>query len=138
VIGREELADDPRFGSPALRAQRETEVNSIIGEWTKKHDKHEAMRVLGEAGIPAGAVLDTKELAEEQTFYSRGILQVMDHPEVKNYAMPAWPVRHNGAPPTVKASPLLAEHSAEVLASWLGMGAREIDGLVQEKVITKR
>jgi crotonobetainyl-CoA:carnitine CoA-transferase CaiB-like acyl-CoA transferase len=52
--------------------------------------------------------------------------------------MPAWPVRHNGAPPTVKASPLLAEHSAEVLASWLGMGAREIDGLVQEKVITKR
>jgi formyl-CoA transferase len=96
------------------------------------------MRVLGEAGIPAGAVLDTKELAEEQTFYSRGILQVMDHPEVKSYAMPAWPVRHNGAPPTVKASPLLAEHSAEVLASWLGMGAREIDGLVQEKVITKR
>ena len=138
VIGREELADDPRFGTPALRAQREEEVNTIIGDWTKEHDKHAAMKMLGEAGIPAGAVLDTKELADEETFYSRGILQVMAHPEVKNYAIPAWPVRHNGAPPAVKASPLLAEHSAAVLSSWLGLSPKEIEGLAQDKVITKR
>jgi crotonobetainyl-CoA:carnitine CoA-transferase CaiB-like acyl-CoA transferase len=62
----------------------------------------------------------------------------MDHPEVKDYAMPGWPVRHDGVPPAVKASPLLAEHSTQVLESWLGMGAAEIEGLVQEKVITKR
>jgi formyl-CoA transferase len=138
VIGREDLGDDPRFTSPAGRMQREAEVNSIIGEWTKRHDKHEAMRTLGEAGIPAGAVLDTQELADEETFYSRGILQVMDHPEVRGYAMPAWPVRHDGAPPAVKASPLLAEHSAQVLKSWLGLDERAIEGLVQERVITKR
>jgi formyl-CoA transferase len=138
VIGCEELADDPQYGSPSVRAQREAEVNTIIGDWTKKHDKHAAMRMLGDAGIPAGAVLDTKEIAEEPTFYSRGILQVMDHPEVKDYAMPGWPVRHDGVPPAVKASPLLAEHSTQVLESWLGMGAAEIEGLVQEKVITKR
>jgi formyl-CoA transferase len=138
VIGREDLGDDPRFTSPAARMQREVEVNSIIGEWTKRHDKHEAMRALGEAGIPAGAVLDTQELADEETFYSRGILQVVDHPEVRGYAMPAWPVRHNGAPPPVKASPLLAEHSAEVLESWLGLDQRAIEGLVQERVITRR
>ena len=65
----------------------------------KQHDKHEAMRLLGAAGIPAGAVLDTKELTDEPTFYDRGILQVMDHPTVKGYGMPAWPVRHDGAPP---------------------------------------
>jgi formyl-CoA transferase len=82
VIGREDLIDDERYASPAVRAQRESEVNAIIGDWTKKHDKHAAMRMLGEAGIPAGAVLDTKEIADEPTFYSRGILQVMDHPEV--------------------------------------------------------
>ena len=44
--------------------------------WTKQHDKHEAMRLLGGAGIPAGAVLDTKELAEDPTFDERGILQI--------------------------------------------------------------
>jgi formyl-CoA transferase len=51
-----------------------------------QYDKHEAMRLLGSAGIPAGAVLDTKELADDRTFYERGVLQVMDHPDRKNYA----------------------------------------------------
>jgi len=52
--------------------------------------------------------------------------------------MPAWPVRHNGAPPTVEPSPLLGEHTTEVLGSWLGLDKRAIEGLVQEKVIAKR
>jgi formyl-CoA transferase len=96
------------------------------------------MRMLGSAGIPAGAVLDSKELYDDRNFYERGIMQAMDHPSIKNYAIPAWPVRHNGAPPTVKTSPLLGEHSAEVLANWLGMSEREIEGLLQEKVVTRQ
>ena len=79
--------------------EHEAEIDAIVADWTKQHDKHEAMRLLGGAGIPAGAVLDTKELIDDQTFHDRGILQVMDHPVVKDYAMPAWPVRHDGAPP---------------------------------------
>jgi crotonobetainyl-CoA:carnitine CoA-transferase CaiB-like acyl-CoA transferase len=51
--------------------------------------------------------------------------------------MPAWPVRHDGAPPTVTAAPLLGQHTAEVLAGWLGLGAGEIEGLVREKVIAR-
>jgi crotonobetainyl-CoA:carnitine CoA-transferase CaiB-like acyl-CoA transferase len=56
---------------------------------------------------------------------------------VKNYRVPAWPVRHDGAPPPVKASPLLGEHSAEVLKSWLGLSDRELEGLLQERVISR-
>jgi crotonobetainyl-CoA:carnitine CoA-transferase CaiB-like acyl-CoA transferase len=138
VVGREDLIGDKRYETPADRTEREAEVNAIVSEWTKKYDKHEAMRLIGAAGIPAGAVLDTKELAEDKTFYDRGILQVVDHPLVKGYQMPTWPVRHNGAPPPVKAAPLLGEHSGQVLASWLGMSERDIDGLVQDKVIAKR
>jgi formyl-CoA transferase len=138
VLGREDLIGDPRLASPDARSGCESEVNELVSAWTGKHDKHEAMRLLGEAGIPAGAVLDTKELSEELTFYERGILQVMDHPVIKDYALPAWPVRHDGAPPTVAASPLLAEHTEEVLASWLGLDERAIDGLVQEQVVSRR
>jgi formyl-CoA transferase len=96
------------------------------------------MRRLGAAGIPAGAVLDTMELAGEPTFYDRGILQVMDHPTTMGYRMPAWPVRHDGAPPTVHASPLLGQHSREVLADWLGLDERKIEGLVRDKVVVQR
>ena len=54
---------------------------------------------------------------------------------VKDYRMPAWPVRHDGAPPAVKASPLLGEHSAEVLKDWLGLSEREVEGLLQDRVV---
>jgi len=138
VIGREDLIGDKRYDTPAARNEREAEVNALVAGWAKNHDKHEAMDLLGAAGIPAGAVLDTKELADDPTFHQRAILQTMDHPVVKGYCMPAWPVRHDGAPAAVKASPLLGEHSGEVLASWLGMSEREIDGLAQEKIISRR
>jgi formyl-CoA transferase len=138
VLGREELIADPRFASPETRGEHQAEVNALVSDWTKQHDKHEAMRRLGAAGIPAGAVLDTKELAEEPTFHERGILQTMEHPKVKGYCMPAWPVRHDGAPPSVKAAPLLGEHTAEVLAAWLGLSAGEIERLVQAKVVMRR
>jgi formyl-CoA transferase len=138
VIGRHDLIDDPRYASAAARLEHEASIHALVSDWTKQHDKHEAMRRLGAAGIPAGAVLDTKEISEDANFQQRGILQVMDHPVIKGYRMPAWPVRHNGAPPTVDASPLLGEHSAHVLESWLGLSQREIEGLAQERVITRR
>ncbi len=137
VIGREDLIGDARYETPAGRLEHETAIHALVSEWTKQHDKHEAMRLLGGAGIPAGAVLDTKELIEDPSLAARGVLQVMDHPVVKGYRMPAWPVRHDGAPPAVAASPLLGEHSAQVLKSWLGLSDREVEGLMQDRVIAR-
>ena len=97
-----------------------------------------AMRRLGAAGIPAGAVLDTKELVEEPTFWQRGILQTMEHPTVKDYGMPTWPVRHGGAPPALGPAPLLGEHTGEVLQSWLGLDGQAIEGLIAGKVVQQR
>ena len=137
VIGREDLIGDPRFETPQARNDRPREVDALVAEWTRKHDKHEAMRILGAAGIPAGAVLDTKELADDRSFYDRGVLQVMDHPDRKNYAMPTWPVRHDGTPPAVTAAPLLGEHTAQVLSSWLDLNGRDIEALARDNVILR-
>jgi formyl-CoA transferase len=138
VLGREDLIGDARYESPEARNEREAEVNALISGWTRQHDKHDAMRRLGAAGIPAGAVLDTKELSEEPTFWQRGILQVMDHPNVKDYGMPAWPVRHDGSPPMVQSAPLLGEHTAQVLGAWLGLDKGDIEELAEEKAIWQR
>jgi formyl-CoA transferase len=138
IIGREELLSDPRYQTPQQRTEREAEIVAMIGAWTRNYDKHEAMSILGRAGIPAGSVLDTKELIEEPTFHSRGILQTVEHPEVDGYVMPAWPVRHDGAAISVKASPLLGEHTGDVLERWLGLDSGAVDRLVQEKVVSRR
>lgn len=83
----------------------------MISVWTRQHTKHEAMDLIGAAGIPAGAVLDTMELSNDKTFEERGIMPVIDHPAVGKFKNIAWPVRFGGTPPPVKASPLLGEHT---------------------------
>ena len=68
VMGREELIDDPRFATPADRVKNEAEWMRSSPTWTRTHTKHEAMALVGGAGIPAGAVLDTMELQNDPTF----------------------------------------------------------------------
>ena len=114
VMGREELINDPRFATPRERVKNNAELDAIIREWTMTRTKHEAMEQVGSAGIPAGAVFDTMELMNDPNFEERGIMQVMQHPSYKPFKMPAWPVRVDGKPPRVTASPMLGQHTDEV------------------------
>ncbi|MGE4048999.1 MAG: CaiB/BaiF CoA transferase family protein [Acetobacteraceae bacterium] len=126
VIGREDLIGDPRFETPEARGERPAEVNEMISAWTRQHTKHEAMEIVGAAGIPAGAVLDTMELSNDPTFEQRGIMPVIEHPKAGPFKMVAWPVRFSGNPPPVKPSPLLGENNEDVLTNWLGLGANDV------------
>ena len=135
VIGREDLKGDERYETGQARSQRAAEVDELIATWTRQHTKEEAMKLIGEAGVPAGAVFDTLELMNDPSLEARGIMQTIEHPTTGKVKMPAWPVRFDGTPPKVKPSPLLGQHNAEVLGSWLGLGAAEIGALKQEGII---
>ena len=135
VIGREDLVGDARYDTNQARSQRAAEVDEIIAAWTRQHSKEEAMRIIGEAGVPAGAVFDTLELMNDTSLAERGIMQTVAHPTTGRYKMPAWPVRFDGSPPRVKPSPQLGQHNAEVLGGWLGIGAAEVDALRTEGII---
>jgi formyl-CoA transferase len=135
VIGRQDLLDDPRYETSAARTENEAEVNEMIAVWTRQHDKREAMRIIGAAGIPSGAVLDTMELHSDPTFEERGIMQTIQHPKVGAYKMPAWPVRFEGKPPPISPAPLLGQHSADVLGEWLGLSTGDVEGLRRDGVI---
>jgi crotonobetainyl-CoA:carnitine CoA-transferase CaiB-like acyl-CoA transferase len=135
VMGREELISDPRFATPADRVKHDAALDAIISEWTSTRTKHEAMARVGGAGIPAGAVLDTMELQNDPTFEQRGIMQTMQHPKHHPFKMPAWPVRVDGKPPRVAASPMLGQHTADVLTEWLGLSEAEVEKLRGDKVV---
>jgi formyl-CoA transferase len=134
LIGRAELIDAPRFATGNDRVAHEKELDAIIGAWTCQHTKQEAMLLVSSIGVPAGAVFDTLELQNEPSFEERGIMQVMEHPN-GNFKMASWPVRVDGQPPRLKPSPLLGQHSAEVLHDWLDISADEITTLKNEGVL---
>jgi formyl-CoA transferase len=135
VIGREDLIGNERYGTPQARFEHFEEVEALIAAWTKNHTKHEAMKLIGEAGVPAGAVLDTMEVQNDPTFEQRGIMQVMHHTKHGPYKMPGWPVQVNGKSPTLKPSPMLGEHNGEVLQTWLAMKPADVAALQSEGVI---
>ena len=128
------MADDPDYLDRDKRMAHADAVTEMVTAWTQQHTKHEAMKILGAAGIPAGAVMDTGDLLAEPTFESRGIIQTQHHPNGE-LRMPTFPVRFDGKPPKITRAPLLGEHTAEVFGSWLGIGERDIGGLKDEGVI---
>jgi formyl-CoA transferase len=129
VIGRQELADDPRLATPGLRAEATEVVNAAIEGWTVNQTKHEAMRILGGSGVPCGAVLDTMELSSDPSLRERGVFVEVEHPVRGKLVMPGWPVRLSDSHVPVEASPLLGAHTASVFADWLGLEAAEVADL---------
>jgi formyl-CoA transferase len=135
VIGREDLKDDPRFTTPEERYRNRDAVDALIGDWTRHRDKLAVMRILGEAGVPAGAVMDTKELAEDEHLNQRGAFVTVDHPVRGPIKMPGWPVKMSDTTVAPVAAPVLGAHSEQVYRDVLGLSAAEIASLRDQKAI---
>ena len=133
LIGREDLVGDKRYATPADRQECEDQVDELISVWTRTQTKMEAMRMIGEAGIPAGAVLDTVELNDsDPSFEERGVMQTMSHPIHRPFKMPSWPVRVDGKASRLKSSPVLGEHTGKIMSDWLDLNEAAVAALKEE------
>jgi formyl-CoA transferase len=135
AMGRPELADDTRFKDPRSRHRNSGELTSIINEWTGRHTKHEAMKILGEAGVPCGAVLDTVELLADPHLREREMVVTVNHPARGEFTMPGCPVQLEDSKVNVTSAPLLGEHNREVYREYLGLGENQLDELKRQGII---
>jgi formyl-CoA transferase len=120
VIGREDMLGDPRFTTMTSRGEHKAEVDRAVTEWTATLGKLAAMRALGDAGVPAGAVRTTEEVLADDDLRRRGIFVTVDHPARGQLTIPGWPVRMSRSPARVSAPPEPGQHTSEILAGWLG------------------
>ena len=105
-----------------------------IEEWTKTKTKFEAMDILNEHDIPCGPILSMKEIADEPSLRNTGTVVEVDHPTRGKYLTVGNPIKMSDSPTDVKRSPLLGEHTDEILTE-LGYGRDQIEALRAEKVI---
>ncbi|HTL76786.1 MAG TPA: formyl-CoA transferase [Casimicrobiaceae bacterium] len=134
VIGREEWLTDPRYATPKARLPHLTEIFDEIEKWTMTKTKFEAMEILNEYDIPCGPILSMKEIAEEPSLRKTGTVVEVDHPKRGKYLTVGNPIKLSDSPTEVKRSPLLGEHTSEVMKE-LGYTADQIEALRSEKVI---
>jgi formyl-CoA transferase len=129
AVGRPELVDDERFSNARARAHNIEPLAAIVGEWTRQRSKHDVMKILGEAGVPCGKVLDSVELLNDPHLKERGMVVTVNHPVRGSFTMPGCPVRLEDSPVEVRAAPLLGQHNGEVYGEWLGLTAADLERL---------
>lgn len=134
VIGRGELKGDDRFENQFVRGNSWDEVAEMISSWTLGRDKFEAMRLMAEAGVPCGAVLDSADLFRNEHLRERGMIVEVDHAVRGRMEMPGMPIKMGGAEVTIEAAPVLGAHNDAVYTE-LGLTPEEIAGLRADGVI---
>jgi formyl-CoA transferase len=134
VIGEEGWISDPAYATPEARLLHLKPIFKRIEKWTMTKTKFEAMEILNRYDIPCGPILSMKEIAHEPALRESGTVVEVDHPERGKYLTVGNPIKLSDSPTTVTRSPLLGEHTQEVLAQ-LGFSAAQIDELREERVI---
>ena len=135
LIGRGELIDDPEYATPQARLNKLDTVFGIVEQWTQQYTKYQVMEMLNEIDVPCGPILDMKELIEDKAMAERGMIVEVKHPQRGAFKTVGCPIVLSDSPVEVKTSPLLGEHTEEILTDLLGYDKATIDRLRAEGVI---
>jgi formyl-CoA transferase len=134
VIGKEEWITDHDFSSPMARLPRLMQIFGEIEKWTMTKTKFEVMDVLNKYDVPCGPILSMKEIAEEPALRATGTIVEVDHPIRGKYLTVGNPIKLSDSETEVTRSPLLGEHTDEILQE-LGFNIDDLIDLRHRKVI---
>ena len=139
VLGRDDWGCDSRLSGTLGRWRHRAELDGMLAERTKTWDAHELMSALQSQGVPAGAVLDSKDLLFDPHLRDRGFYEVVrHHPRTEMPPLPyaGRPWRMSKTPAvSPKAAPLMGEHNRFVLGDLLGIPDAEISRLEETGVM---
>jgi len=127
TIGEPDWKTDPGYATPPARLDKLEHIFERIEQWTKTKTKFEVMEICNPQDIPVGPILSMKEIAEEPSLRETKTVVEVEHPERGSYLTVGMPVKLSDSPAEVKRSPLLGEHTEEILTQVLGYSADEID-----------
>ena len=137
LIGKPEWKTDPDYATPPARLPRLKHIFDTIEEWTMTKTKFEVMDICNKHDIPVGPILSMKEIAEEQSLRDTGTVVEVDHPSRGKYLTVGNPVKMSDSITEVKRSPLLGEHTEEILTKVLGYSAEELAEIKTSGAITR-
>ncbi|HYM17309.1 MAG TPA: formyl-CoA transferase [Micropepsaceae bacterium] len=136
LIGKPEWKTDPDYATPPARLPRLKHIFATIEEWTMTKDKFEVMEICNKVDIPVGPILSMKEIAEDESLRKTGTVVEVDHPTRGKYLTVGNPVKMSDSIPEVKRSPLLGEHTEEILRDVLGYSEKEVADIRVSGAIT--
>jgi formyl-CoA transferase len=135
AIGRPDIIEDPRYATPESRWDNRETLNAIIEGWTRQKTKYEAMRILGDAGVPSGACQDTGEILEDPHLKEREMIIDIDYPPRGKYKTVGCPIKLSDSPAEIKRPPTLGEHTEDLLGKLCGVTPEDFTKLREKGAI---
>jgi formyl-CoA transferase len=134
-IGRDDLANDPRFEHNDGRVAGVEEIDSAIEAWTSVRSQEEVLAVLSKAGVPAGKIYSAADIMSDPHYEAREMIHDITTKDGTRMKVPGIVPKLSGTPGQIReAAPALGEHTVSVLRD-LGLTAAEIDDLREQHVI---
>lgn len=128
-IGGEALAKDPKFSTIGERRKHQGTMWELIEKFASRYNKREFMAILNEIDVPCGPVMSTEDLANDEHVKLRNMYVKLDHPQRGTWHNIGMPIKLSDSPADIKRSPLLGEHTEEVLKQVLGYDDAKIASL---------
>ncbi len=135
VIGEPEWKTRKGYATPPERLDKLNEIFERIEAWTMTKTKYEVMEICNPLDIPVGPILSMKELAEDEGLRATGTIVKVDHPERGPYLSVGCPIKMSDNDVEVTRSPLLGEHTMEVLRDVLGFSGVELEDIVSSGAV---
>ncbi|MBI2751945.1 MAG: formyl-CoA transferase [Betaproteobacteria bacterium] len=130
-LGMPELARDPHFASIAERRKNQQLMWTLITKFAANYTKREFMAILNPLDVPCGPIMGTADLADDEHVRGRQMWVELDHPQRGKWWNVGMPIKLSDSPARIERSPLLGEHTEEVLRSVLGYDDLKISSLKQ-------
>ena len=135
LIGKPELIEDPEFATPKARLDKLERCFGLIEEWTRTRGKWDVLEEMNKLDIPCGPIMSTKELIEDEALIARGIVVDVPHKSRGSFKTVGCPMVLSDSPVEVLSSPLLGEHTEEILAEVMGYDKAQVEQLREEGVV---
>ena len=126
LIGKPQWKTEADYATPNARLPRLKQIFATIEQWTMTKTKFEVMELCNKHDIPVGPILSMKELAEESSLRATGTVVEVEHPTRGQYLTVGNPIKLSDSPADVRRSPLLGEHTDEVLREVLRFSEKEV------------
>jgi formyl-CoA transferase len=130
-VGGAALVKDPRFDTIDARRKNQAEMWRLLEEFAAAYTKRELMAIFNELDVPCGPIMSTADLVDDEHVRLREMIVELDHPERGPWFNLGCPIKLSDSPVEVERSPLLGEHTQEILQEVLGCDAAEIARLQQ-------
>jgi formyl-CoA transferase len=135
VIGEPDWKTKEGYATPPERLSKLDEIFARVEAWTMTKTKFEVMEICNPLGIPVGPILSTKEIMEDDGLRATGTIVDVDHPERGQYTTVGCPIKLSDSPVDVTRSPLLGEHTTEILQQVLGYNGEDLARVIDSGAV---